>query len=757
LFTDAVGFTYLTDTAEDFVLGGTTTATAKFFFDTSASALYLGTNESSNGSITLFSSGAGITDATISTNASGDLTLSAPSGAVVVGDGSGDIQLQLSNPADTLEASKTASLTVAYVDSDFSFTRSLSNSSNTQTSSGSVLSVVDNSTLVAGTTSDYNLIFGNAAPTGGSAFSGSLLRLQTSSTDRFVVSNNGAVTTGIWQGSTIGIAYGGTNSTATPTAGAIAYGTGSAYAFTAQGTSGQCLQSGGAGSPTWGSCGAGAFSSITLAGTSGTPQTINEGNTITIAAGTNITTTAGATDTVTVAVVDNPSFSGLVSANGGLTVVGTSNIGTTAGNTTNIGNTTGILTVVGNSSSTFALNGVTVTATEFNRLSGKDAPLIDTNDAVNTAITGTGDLSTGSIASGFGTIATTNTITGTTINGTTGINTGASAGTQRIDASGNLVNIGNITGTGAVTLASTGGANALTLTSGSGTIILGASTVQRSGASLTYDIANGASPSTFAITNSGAGVASLTVEGGGSFGANLSITSGGISVTGNSTINGTLTSLTGLTSSGTITFSGLNTAGLVQTNASGVLSTGAVNRNSATYFNTALTVANGGTGATSFTTNGVLYGNNTGAVLVTAASTVANQCLITPTAGSAPVWGSCLAGGGGTLFTQASGFIYLTNQTDDLVIGGNSAATASLYVDESAGSATLGNSTLAGALKISDGSSNEVTIDVSGVSTNYTLRLPTSSGSSGQCLKNSSTPGYLEYANCNNGSGSGGA
>ncbi|MGB4967074.1 MAG: hypothetical protein WBO35_02625, partial [Candidatus Saccharimonadales bacterium] len=56
--------------------------------------------------------------------------------------------------------------------------------------------------------------------------------------------------------------------------------------------------------------------------------------------------------------------------------------------------------------------------------------------------------------------------------------------------------------------------------------------------------------------------------------------------------------LAGLTASGTITFSGLNSVGIVTTNASGVLSTGALDRNSASYFNTALSVANGGTGAT---------------------------------------------------------------------------------------------------------------------------------------------------------------
>jgi hypothetical protein len=47
------------------------------------------------------------------------------------------------------------------------------------------------------------------------------------------------------------IASGGTNATTTPTAGAVAYGTGTAYGFTAAGTAGQVLTSAGAGIPTW--------------------------------------------------------------------------------------------------------------------------------------------------------------------------------------------------------------------------------------------------------------------------------------------------------------------------------------------------------------------------------------------------------------------------------------------------------------------------------------------------------------------------
>jgi hypothetical protein len=57
------------------------------------------------------------------------------------------------------------------------------------------------------------------------------------------------LTTGVT--GTLPIANGGTNATATPTAGAISYGTGTAFAFSSAGTSGQFLISGGVGAPTW--------------------------------------------------------------------------------------------------------------------------------------------------------------------------------------------------------------------------------------------------------------------------------------------------------------------------------------------------------------------------------------------------------------------------------------------------------------------------------------------------------------------------
>lgn len=57
------------------------------------------------------------------------------------------------------------------------------------------------------------------------------------------------LTTGVT--GTLPIANGGTNSTATPTAGGIGYGTGTAHAYTTAGTTGQVLTSAGASAPTW--------------------------------------------------------------------------------------------------------------------------------------------------------------------------------------------------------------------------------------------------------------------------------------------------------------------------------------------------------------------------------------------------------------------------------------------------------------------------------------------------------------------------
>jgi len=61
---------------------------------------------------------------------------------------------------------------------------------------------------------------------------------------------------------TLGINNGGTNGSATTTAGAIAYGTGTGYAFTSVGAAGQVLSSNGSSAPTWISSGGSSGPSI---------------------------------------------------------------------------------------------------------------------------------------------------------------------------------------------------------------------------------------------------------------------------------------------------------------------------------------------------------------------------------------------------------------------------------------------------------------------------------------------------------------
>jgi hypothetical protein len=110
--------------------------------------------------------------------------------------------------------------------------------------SGSYTGITGVGTLTAGT---WN------ATTIGTAYGGTGLTSFTSGGAVYATSTS-ALTTG-----TLPIGSGGTNGTATPTAGAVAYGTSTAYAFSAAGTAGQVLRSNGASAPTWASIDGGTF------------------------------------------------------------------------------------------------------------------------------------------------------------------------------------------------------------------------------------------------------------------------------------------------------------------------------------------------------------------------------------------------------------------------------------------------------------------------------------------------------------------
>ena len=154
----------------------------------SATTLSLGTNESVNGSLTLYSSGSGKTDPTVAANSAGDLTLSAPSGSVVVGAGVGNISISLSNAADVLLADKTITLAGSYAATDYTFKRVLTGGANSQ--GGALFSILDTSGG-AGTINPDMLVVNSALTSG--TFTGNLLRLQINGSDKVLVNSSGYV------------------------------------------------------------------------------------------------------------------------------------------------------------------------------------------------------------------------------------------------------------------------------------------------------------------------------------------------------------------------------------------------------------------------------------------------------------------------------------------------------------------------------------------------------------------------------------
>lgn len=121
-----------------------------------------------------------------------------------------------------------------------------------------------------GTSGQFLKSNGSGAPTWVTASgTGTVTSIDVNGGTTGLTASGGPVTTSgtITLAGTLATANGGTGGTATPTAGTIPYGTGTALAYSAVGTAGQVLTSGGAGAPTWTTVtGTGTVTSVDVSG-----------------------------------------------------------------------------------------------------------------------------------------------------------------------------------------------------------------------------------------------------------------------------------------------------------------------------------------------------------------------------------------------------------------------------------------------------------------------------------------------------------
>ena len=192
----------------------------------------------------------------------------------------------------------------------------------------------------------------------------------------------------------------------------------------------------------------------------------------------------------------------------------------------------------------------------------------------------------------------------------------------------------------------------------------------------------------------------------------------------NGSFTGSITAATGLTVSagganitGTVTLGSLG-AGLVQSSSTGVLSSGTINRDTSTLLTGTLSVANGGTGAASFTANGIVYGNGTSALQVTGAAN--NSILITGVSGTpslsqtlpTAVQGNITSTGALASGSIASGFgtISTANNitTSTQIQGGSFANTGSSFAVNASGNVTTSLSATTGSTLVCQNASSQL-------------------------------------------------
>jgi fibronectin-binding autotransporter adhesin len=887
LFTDAGSFTYLTQTGDDFVLGGNSIASARLYLDRTNFTLRVGTPEVGNGILSLASSGVGVTAPTISAGSTGNLTLSAPDGTVVLGSGTGNIEIDPGTTNQVIVGNTAGTGTITLGQSTASNTINIgtaAGNTNTQTinigtsgTAGSTTNVTIGST-VAGTT----ILQGNT-------------RLSALTTNGFVKTSGGngalSVSATVALGSEVSgqlpIANGGTgaatqqaainNLSGLTTTGDLLYYNGTNSTRLPRGTDGQCLTSN-ATTILWGACGGGG-DSISVNGSAATDanfiNTTATGTTAGITWSLNTTpspdeislTVSNASDTVAGVVTTGTqtfggakTFSSLITGSAGITTTGGA-VSLTGNAASSLTTSSGALTLTSATAATWSTTSGSLTlnaggannlilqtngATRFTvdsaaaTLSGTGATTITGGTTLSLNSTGANAVSLDAGGAAAVNIGTTNaTAVSLGRSGQTTTVNGALTATQLLSANGGLTvsGAGSLAVAAGTNFATTGTVNAASFTgsfirfTGTGTMTLNGITGTADGRIITlvnttanaitinHDNA-GASAAERILTNTAAAVTlnqnqsasfqydsttqrwrmlATNVDGAGAGVTSIGVldsqtkSANGAVISGNSLVLQTADgSNPGLVSTGTQTFGGAKTfSSLLTGNAGLTLLTGYTFTNASSTLFTAQSISNlpagGNIGtaaatvdiATTFnvnqTTSGqtltlpnptvttagrIVYVNNVGS----AGFSMYGVSVVAGTAQSY-IWNGTNwiptnidgAGSGGTLFTDAGSYTYLTSTSDDFVLGATSTANGALYLQVSTSTLRVGNSSTSGKLVLTDGTGDTTTLQAGNSTGNLTFTLPTNIGSANQCIKNSGTAGILTFANCNNGSGPSGA